>query len=231
MDWKTESDGLLAGEMIIFPYCIVEIKLREPFISSPPKWLGDLESSSLLHKENLFSKFIHATYALNKLSPNPVPLRKPYWWDLMEFTSPQMAIATEKQEDPLKYNDNKSILGNLFMVSLGLISSVGAAAPVSSESVRRLEPRIFFANERIFLTWITTALFICSIGIGIADTIKFTEGALLILSGIVVIIYGMVTFNMRMEALLVQEGFTDNIGPVVLTILIMVVFLVSLILI
>jgi len=62
MDWRTTDEKLSAADEILFPYAVVEIKLREPYISNPPEWLTSLEQSSLLHKENLFSKYLHGTY-------------------------------------------------------------------------------------------------------------------------------------------------------------------------
>ena len=39
--------------------------MREPFVKSPPDFIKELCDSSLMRKENSFSKFINATYAFN----------------------------------------------------------------------------------------------------------------------------------------------------------------------
>ncbi len=110
MDWRSPEDKLVANDQIFFPYSIVEIKLREPYISNPPLWLKDLEQSSLLKKENSFSKYVHGTYAFSLNDNNILNLREPIWFNSVHFVSPQMPIYSQsgKSEKQIKHsNDNR----------------------------------------------------------------------------------------------------------------------------
>jgi SPX domain protein involved in polyphosphate accumulation len=77
----------------MFPYSVVEVKLRGPHIANPPLWLRDLESKSQLRKENRLSKYIHAAYGFDRLYGGPMKLSRPAWWDVMQFVYPQIMVS------------------------------------------------------------------------------------------------------------------------------------------
>jgi SPX domain protein involved in polyphosphate accumulation/uncharacterized membrane protein YidH (DUF202 family) len=218
MEWYTPEDRLATEDLILFPYSIVEIKLREEFITNPPEWLQDLQKSSLLHKENSFSKYVHATYAFSHLEGNPLKLRKPCWWDSMVFISPQMAIKPKVKltEHELAVED-ASNNQHWFMKMLGFTPDVGEGGKPS-----KVEPKTFFANERTFLSWFNSSLFISSIGVAIAaDSSKILSGVLLVSVGIMLIFYAVFTYIQRTSSLLERKsaGYVDRYGPIVLALI------------
>ena len=74
-----------------------------------------------MHKENNFSKYIHACYAFNIIDGNQLKLRKPVWWDAIEFTSPQMAVETGKSKRQSQEDNSVHWFANL----LGLKPAIG----------------------------------------------------------------------------------------------------------
>ena len=234
MEWRTSDESLSARDEVLFPYIIVEIKLREPFISKPPQWLSDLESSSLLHKENLFSKYIHGTYEfyLSRIETGEVSrknvLAKPFWFDALSFTSPQMPVVSfEDIKKTKKYLEKKKSYANAhWCVRLfGLQPDVDQSGkPV------RVEPKTFFANERTFLTWFNCAIFVSSIGIAVASQGAGNgriEGGLLILIGFLITLYASFTYAQRTFSLLNKKaaGYADRYGPLVLAAVTMGIFI------
>jgi uncharacterized membrane protein YidH (DUF202 family) len=229
MDWRTGEDQLSASDELLFPYSVVEIKLREPYISHPPAWLSQLENSSLMHKENNFSKYLHGTYEFynNQLknsanidSPLPMVLKKPVWFDNISFTSPQMAVVSmediEKAKKIIKKRqDSTKDSTHWFARLLRLKTDVDEQGrPV------RVEPKTFFANERTFLTWFNCSIFVCSIGVAITSTTDGTKvvGGLLIFIGLLISVYACMTYAQRTFSLLNKQaqGYADRFGPIIL---------------
>ena len=157
----------------------------------------------------------------------------------MEFTTPQMAIAKREnknkqngtRENPIN-NDDENVDNrpmNFFRAIFGLESAAYGKVSCSGNPIK-IEPKVFFANERTFLTWLNSALFICSIGIALASTTNQWQGGLLVMCGVCLILYAMGTYTHRMSSLLARmpSGYHDTKGPVILSILIVTVFLVAL---
>lgn len=229
MDWRTPDETLLTEDEMLFPYSIVEIKLREPYISDPPKWLQDLQRSSLLHLENNFSKYIHGTFVFGEV--NGLKLRRPLWINTMKFTSPQMAI--ESVDEDL---ENKKALAALENSSashwFAKLMGVKAAVDVSGKPIK-IEPKVFFANERTFLSWFNCSIFVASIGVAIsaASTQKSIEiaGGAMVAVGVIIVIYAALTFLQRTSSLLQRKsaGYHDRYGPVLLGTVVIIAFLLA----
>jgi uncharacterized membrane protein YidH (DUF202 family) len=234
-DWRTDDSKLSSSDEIMFPYCIVEIKLREPYISTPPQWLSSLESSSLMHKENNFSKYLHGTYQfylMHKMSgemPANLELRKPVWYDNMSFMTPQMAVVNSEDMAKAKLAKEKRAAydtsgSHWFARMLGMQDVLDdSGKPV------RVEPKTFFANERTFLSWFNAAIFVSSIGLALAQgTVNGNVlGGLLILIGLIIIVYAIATYNQRTFSLLNKRsnGYADRFGPVFLALTISLVYI------
>jgi len=241
LDWYTPENNLKQEDEIIFPYSVVEIKLREPYISNPPQWLNDLEQSSLLHKENNFSKYIHGIYSFHTLRPMmmakvngkkgetvAISLVKPSWCNRMEFTSPQYPVESSNEsraKKDKKKKENYQYEGHWFSRLLGIgVVKDQTGAPV------KIEPKVFFANERTFLVWFQSSILVSSIGTAILST--GTEagrslGYLLLCTGMALIIYAVLTYEQRVNSLLSKraDGYHDRFGPIILAGIITVIFI------
>ena len=222
-EWRTPPDRVLEQDLVHFPYAVVEVKLREPYISTPPKWLEDLEASSLLHKENNFSKYVHAVYTFQDMESNPMKLRKPVWWNSQEFTSPQLAVLSDNEITEQKKREDHRHQIHWFAKLLGLDPNVD-----DDGRPARIEPKTFFACERTFLTWFNSALFIGSIGVALL-TINEGVADCLIAVSCLIIVYALSTYWQRTRSLLNKRpsGYHDRYGPFFLATIVLIVFLVA----
>jgi len=244
MEWYTPDEKLQSEDQLLFPYSIVEIKLREPYITKPPKWLEDLEQSALLHKENNFSKYIHGTFAFSYLKGNTLKLTKPSWWENMEIMSPQIPLTSATSES--EWGDNKRKLPIVATNTHWLPALFGINTDRDKHGAPiKIEPKVFFANERTFLVWFQSSLFVCSIGVALASSRQsYAVGILLIITGIIrhiyyhssfsfllligllLIGYAALTYLQRINSLLNKNsaGYHDKFGPIMLTAIVATIF-------
>lgn len=68
------------GDVVRFPYAILEVKLQTQLGQEPPEWVRQLTSSHLVEAVPKFSKFIHGTASL---FPDRIHLL-PYWMPQMD---------------------------------------------------------------------------------------------------------------------------------------------------
>ncbi|KAI1645465.1 SPX-domain-containing protein [Daldinia loculata] len=71
---------LPAGDVVRFPYAVLEVKLQTQHGQEPPEWVRQLISSHLVEAVPKFSKFIHGTASL---FPDRINLL-PYWMPQMD---------------------------------------------------------------------------------------------------------------------------------------------------
>ena len=96
----------------------------------------------------------------------------------------------------------------------------------------KIEPKTFFANERTFLQWFNSAVFVATGGLTIAEMSESkTTGILLVTISVCIILYSMFVYYGRNRALLRRdtEGYNDIYGPLILSGVIIVSFIFSLI--
>lgn len=100
------------GEISLFPYAILEIKVREDGANKKqPKWIEDLMASHLVHKAPGFSKFVHGVAALFEDHVNNLP----FWISEVETDirkDPQAAFDEEEQRKATRA-ENDLIVGSL----------------------------------------------------------------------------------------------------------------------
>mmetsp|Transcript_9626 Transcript_9626/g.11517 ORF Transcript_9626/g.11517 Transcript_9626/m.11517 type:complete len:240 (+) Transcript_9626:125-844(+) len=92
----------------------------------------------------------------------------------------------------------------------------------------KVEPKVFFANERTFLAWLHTAIMLAGASIAIvafADANPWSQlyGVILLPVSIAFIVYAMVQYTRRANMIRRKEPgpFEDTVGPTVLGILLM----------
>lgn len=86
----------------------------------------------------------------------------------------------------------------------------------------RVEPKVFFANERTFLSWLNFTVILGGLAIGLlnfGDRVGRISAALFTLIAMGAMIYALVTFHWRARSIRLrgQSGFDDRFGPTVLT--------------
>jgi uncharacterized membrane protein YidH (DUF202 family) len=87
----------------------------------------------------------------------------------------------------------------------------------------RVEPKVFFANERTFLSWLNFTVILGGLAIGLlnfGDKVGQISAGLFTFVAMAAMIYALFTFHWRAKSIRQrgQGGFDDRLGPTVLTI-------------
>lgn len=228
LEWRTASDRFLAQDEIRFPFAVVEICVGEQWFASPPKWLQDLVANPMMHRENKFSKYIHANFAFQSAQGNPLNLRQPVWWDTMDIIVPAPAAPPLNNISAPVAAPEKSPSDGMWSSLMALFSSSDAA--VLSGKVVKVEPKTLFAMERTFLAWLSPALFVSSFGVAIMSDGDPTSGIILVAVGIVLISYALTIYSGRSRHLMQRRasGYYDQWGPALVSSVAIAAFIIAL---
>ncbi|KAL1955980.1 hypothetical protein VTO42DRAFT_7880 [Malbranchea cinnamomea] len=87
----------------------------------------------------------------------------------------------------------------------------------------RVEPKVFFANERTFLSWLNFTVILGGLAVGLlnfGDRVGQISAGLFTLVAMAAMVYALITFHWRANTIRKrgQSGFDDRFGPTVLTI-------------
>ncbi|KAL6866012.1 GTPase regulator Nrf1 [Amphichorda felina] len=99
----------------------------------------------------------------------------------------------------------------------------------------RVEPKVFFANERTFLSWLNFTVILGALAIGMlnfGDRPAFISAFLFTAVAMLTMIYALVTYHWRAKSIRVrgQAGFDDRFGPTVLAIILLLAVVVNFVL-
>jgi uncharacterized membrane protein YidH (DUF202 family) len=99
----------------------------------------------------------------------------------------------------------------------------------------RVEPKVFFANERTFLSWLNFTVILGGLAIGLlnfGDQIGRISAGLFTLVAMVTMIYALITFHWRAKSIRMrgQGGFDDRFGPTVLALALLAAVIVNFVL-
>ncbi|KAK3080593.1 vacuolar transporter chaperone [Coniosporium uncinatum] len=87
----------------------------------------------------------------------------------------------------------------------------------------RVEPKVFFANERTFLSWLNFTVILGGLAIGLlnfGDKVGQISAGLFTLVAMAAMLYALATFHWRAQSIRKrgQGGFDDRFGPTFLAI-------------
>ncbi|KAI9855948.1 MAG: vacuolar transporter chaperone [Vezdaea acicularis] len=96
----------------------------------------------------------------------------------------------------------------------------------------RVEPKVFFANERTFLSWLNFTVILGGLAIGLlnfGDKVGRISAGLFTFVAMATMIYALVTFHWRARSIRKrgQSGFDDRLGPTVLAIILLAAVVVN----
>ena len=99
----------------------------------------------------------------------------------------------------------------------------------------RVEPKVFFANERTFLSWLSFCVLLGGLAVGLlnfGDSVARISAGLFTLVAMAAMIYALVTFHWRAKSIRQrgQAGFDDRWGPSVLAIALLAAVVVNFVL-
>ncbi|KAG0048233.1 vacuolar transporter chaperone [Gryganskiella cystojenkinii] len=99
----------------------------------------------------------------------------------------------------------------------------------------RVEPKVFFANERTFLSWLNFTVLLGSLAIGLlnfGDRIGRISAGVFTFVAVVVMIYALMTFHWRADKIRkrLPGPYDDRFGPTVLCVFILAAILINFVL-
>jgi hypothetical protein len=234
LDWDHDPTRYTARDLISFPWGVIEIHLKEPFASSPPPFLEDLFGLSLLFQPQvsteLFSIYSHALYSFRStLASSPVDasiLPCPSWWEELHSID-DLASLLPSQQSPQHWFAR--LIHNILSLNPNYKSSVDV-----TKELKLSFQKIFFSCERTFLSWLGAASYPVTLGLLISrQPGAGVPGGILVLGGVVIVVYAIVTYILRLLALDKVKAVTEDIqfydlyGPVCLSLFISVSWTIS----
>ena len=99
----------------------------------------------------------------------------------------------------------------------------------------RVEPKVFFANERTFLSWLNFTVILGGLAVGLlnfGDRVGQISAGLFTLVALAAMVYALVTFHWRAKSIRMrgQGGFDDRFGPTVLAVALLLAIVVNFVL-
>ncbi|KAI1822170.1 hypothetical protein F4861DRAFT_414420 [Xylaria intraflava] len=99
----------------------------------------------------------------------------------------------------------------------------------------RVEPKVFFANERTFLSWLNFTVILGALAIGMlnfGDRPAFISAFLFTGVAMLTMIYALFTYHWRAKSIRIrgQAGFDDRFGPTVLAVILLLAVVINFVL-
>ncbi|KAI0473006.1 hypothetical protein GGR56DRAFT_677044 [Xylariaceae sp. FL0804] len=99
----------------------------------------------------------------------------------------------------------------------------------------RVEPKVFFANERTFLSWLNFTVIVGALAIGMlnfGDRPAFISAFVFTAVAMLTMVYALATFHWRARSIRQrrQTGFDDRTGPTILAIVLLLAVVINFVL-
>ena len=126
--------GIQKGEVSIFPYALLDIKVKDGVTKRTKEWAEELMSSHLVEEAPRFSKFVHGIAQLFEDSVNSFP----FWLGDLEMDirkDPKEAFQDE-QVKKAKQAEDQAAVGSLPGSKLASSFQTAAVSPLSTSPAR-----------------------------------------------------------------------------------------------
>ncbi|KAF9763982.1 Vacuolar transporter chaperone 4 [Nosema granulosis] len=218
------------SEIVRFPHGILEIK-TQGVDETKPDWINELVSGPLIEHVHKFSKYLHGCAVLY-----PMISEIPYWlpqmatsikkdsWDseegYKEFENGVLIDIPPKETFNSTLNSTINTLNTTDTINSELISPIDTHGKKIAIPVR-VEPKVFFANERTFLSWVQFAIFLGGIGtamLGLGESKAGFSGIILITVSVIFSFYSLYLYLWRAGMIRKRHPgpYDDIYGPPVL---------------
>ncbi|PKS05806.1 hypothetical protein jhhlp_007635 [Lomentospora prolificans] len=99
----------------------------------------------------------------------------------------------------------------------------------------RVEPKVFFANERTFLSWLNFTVVLGALSLGMlnfGDRPAFISAFFFTGVSVFTLLYALVTYHWRAKSIRLrgQAGFDDRFGPTILAIMLLLAVVINFVL-
>lgn len=210
-------ENLKSNEIVRFPHAILEVKTQGDY---QPDWVNTIISDSYVESVEKFSKFMHGCAILY---PQIVDI--PYWL-------PQCHIDINREPIHELSELNSMIDGGPMSVASSRLEVVDVEDKRISIPIR-VEPKVFFANERTFLSWLHYSIFIGGIGtamLGLGDHRAMYSGIVFIFTSVIFAVYALYLYLWRAGMIRAKNPgpYDDLYGPIALTLVFLLAMMLSL---
>ncbi|KAJ3014256.1 UNVERIFIED_CONTAM: hypothetical protein HDU68_000364, partial [Siphonaria sp. JEL0065] len=242
-------DYLPKEDVDSFPYAVLEVKIQMVEGGNEPEWIKKLVRDNLIIEVPTFSKYIHGVSDLldDKVNVFPpwIPLldkdlrssKRVQPSDLVFDAAFAASASSAAGARPSKLSSLSTIASESGLesrrpqevdpvVRLGTPDVVGfQAIDVTKRIVIpvRIEPKVYFANERTFLTWLQFVISLCAVALGLlnfGDKVGQIAGLMFTVVAILFMGHAYFLHQWRSE-MITKRGnkpFDDVWGPTVLTV-------------
>jgi len=99
----------------------------------------------------------------------------------------------------------------------------------------RIEPKVFFANERTFLSWLHFTVVLGGLAVGLlnfGDRVGVISATMFSAVAVAIMIYALVVYHWRAAAIRKRAGgpYDDRLGPTILCLLLLAAIVVNFVL-
>ncbi|GAA5806445.1 hypothetical protein HPULCUR_011979 [Helicostylum pulchrum] len=235
--------NLKEDEVNRYPYATFEIKMRLGPNESEPQWVVDLQEGELLEKAYHFSKFVHG---MAIMFDTRVPLL-PYWLAQIEDDGKHLPVLPAQQAHPKpKIPDERTALllnqeTTKPTYASVLKKSISEQEPAESSTSRtvqsktdivlppvpkkvqasiKVEPKVFFANERTFFSWMKFSVILATFSLALfnsGDSVGKICGIMYTLVSVSTMMYGAGLYYRRRELIRARLAgpYDEMVGPTV----------------
>ncbi len=214
--------NLSEKDIVRFPYGILEIKL-EGTDDSTPQWITDILKGNYVEHVHKFSKYIHGT---SILYPSIVDI--PYWLPQYHIAIDKEPFVTKPKTKDFKDGILIDMPQNKVFLENGTPSGADSSriVEIDCEDKRIAIPgesrtKVFFANERTFLSWLHFSIFIGGIGtamMGLGHEKAVWSGIVFIITSVLFACYALYLYFWRAGMIRIRDPgpYDDLYGPAVL---------------
>lgn len=247
-----DFEDLSSKEIYRFPHSILEVKLQTQAGQEPPQWVQSLINGDLVEEVPKFSKFIHGCaslfinctvlpYWFDQMNIDirkfPSVRESQSDSDMEASGKPDVVIDIGEKPDlttditPLLAANQERTLRESGAAGIQRsIPSPGANPRLNLEEGKRIfvpvrvEPKVFFANERTFLSWIHFSIFLGGIAtalVGFGNRSAKFSGYLFAFVSILFTLYALYLYQWRAARIRNRDPgpYDDRIGPTAVVII------------
>lgn len=244
-DKKHPFTDLSESDVVHFPYAILEVKLQTQYGSTSPAWVENLVKSHLVEEVPKFSKYIHGSSILYE---NRIDLF-PFWLPQMETDIRKPAL--HDSFDASETESNPAMRTSHIAIDMGIEDDEDEKMPMITPKMQakrdigsgvtskpqiqgkagekriaipvRIEPKVFFANERTFLSWIHFSIFLGGIStalVGLGNSSARISGYIFAVVSILFTLYALYLYQWRAAKIRQKDPgpYDDRIGPMVVVV-------------
>ncbi|KAI8837871.1 VTC domain-containing protein [Chytridium lagenaria] len=214
-NWRRNDENgypfssLPPGDVIKFPYAVLEIKLQTQFGQEAPKWATDLSNSHLVEAVPKFSKFHHGVSIFHVDKVQTVPFLVYQMDRSILKPKPALPLGALKEDMGESADD---LPGGAYAKRLEDEEAASAPKIAPSGPTVKVDKfgKVYFSNERTFLRWKNMCIHVIMVSLFVMNKSKlpfYQYGSAAFASlGFAVLVWNLIVFHIRALKLRHDDG-------------------------